>query len=605
MNYVLRLASCILRWGFIFSALLLAACSLADDITPPPGIELTQTAAAPAPVIPTTRPDPAAGAEIFAQHCIKCHGPTGKGDGELAAQLTGRPPDFTDPATLRNRAPHEIFTAVTQGRLEKTMPPFGNALTAEQRWDVVAHLYTLAEPPAETTEALFAAQCAECHVSRSASDLSALPFFATHTEQDIFDAITSGLADGSHTFAALSEAERWALAQLVQALAYAPSAIAQPGPTPTPGVAHSVTEGMGVSGTVTNGTADAVVPDDVPVEVFVFDSASLVGTYTATTRNGQYAVTGLATQPEHALAASIEYLGVTYVSRIVRVAEGQTHFDLPIEIFETTTDPAGLRIARWHVILAAPEAGAGAGAETVQVAELLIFSNTSDRVLVASGAGAPTLDIPLPEGARNLQFEQNSNLYQATATGFGYTGALLPGAETLQMIFAFDMPLAGQISFVQPIRYPVDGVNVLAPQTGLRVTARNLTGPQTADVQGTPYLAYNGANLSANDSLTLTLAPSGSTAQIFDNATARVWGGLALITVSVATIWLSWRELSKRQRRRTVVHIDPAQRRATLIDALARLDDDFANGQLAEPDYQRRRAKLKAEALALTQQPDN
>lgn len=599
MNYTFRRAFREIYWGMIFGlGLFLAACSLADDITPPPGIELTQTAAAPAPVIPATQPDAVAGAEIYDQNCIKCHGPTGQGDGELVAQLTGRPPDFTDPATLRDRAPHEIFTIVTKGRLEKTMPPFGNALTAEQRWDVVAHLYTLAEPPPETTEALFAVQCAECHINGPAADLAALPFFATQTEQDIFDSITLGLSDGSHTFAALSEAERWALAQHVQALAYTPLAIAQPGPTPTPGATLTVTEGFSVGGAVTNGTANAAVPGDLQVEVFVFDSASLVGTYTATVSDSRYSVTGLALQPEQALAASIEYLGVTYVSDIVRVTEGQTQVDLPIEIFETTTDPAVMRITRWHVVLAAPEAGA----ETVQVAELLIFSNDSDRVLVGPGGGAPTLDIPLPEGASNLQFEQGGDLYQPTATGFGYAGAVLPGAETLQMIFAFDMPLTGQTDFVQTTRYPVEALNLLAPQTGLRLTVRDLGGPQTADVQGTPYLTYNGANLRADEALTLT----------FTSAEARpdwigwVIAGASLLVIAGLSLWWTIRRRGSSQGEAVRLQgvTESGQRRAALIDSLARLDDDFANGQLAEADYQRRRSKLKAEALELMRRPD-
>lgn len=593
MTYKWRPTNYLLGCGFILSILLLAACSLADDITPPPGIELTQTAAAPAPSIPLTAPDPVAGAEVYNQNCIKCHGPTGRGDGELVAQLTGRPPDFTDPATLRDRAPHEIFTIVTQGRLEKTMPPFGNALTTTQRWDVVAYLYTLTTPPPETTEALFAAQCAECHSAGSASDLAALPFFATQTEQDIFDAITLGLSDGSHTFGALSEAERWALAQHVQALAYTPIAIAQPGPTPTPGATLTVTEGIGVGGAVTNGTANASVPDDLAVEVFVFDSARLVGSYTTTVSNDHYSVTGLIAQPEQAIAASIQYLGVTYVSDIVRVTEGQTQVDLPIKIFETTTDPAGMRITRWHVVLAAPEAGV----ETVQVAELLIFSNDGDRVLVGAGGGQPTLDIPLPESASNLQFEQGGDLYQPRPTGFGYMGAVLPGAETLQMIFAFDMPLTGQTDFVQTTRYPVDGVNLLTPQTGLRVSVRNLSGPQTADVQGTPYLTYNGANLRANEALTLTF----HSAEALANWIGWVIAGVSLVVIGGVGLWwiIQRRKSMHRDSVQHPVLSDRLQRRALLIDSLARLDDDFANGQLAEPDYQRRRTKLKAEALEL------
>lgn len=596
MNYKLQITNYFLRCGFILGALLLAACSLAEDITPPPGIELTQTAAAPAPVIPASPPNPLAGAEIFAQHCIKCHGPTGKGDGELVAQLTGRPPDFTDPATLRDRPPHEIFTIVTQGRLEKTMPPFDNALTHEQRWEVVAFLFTLAGKPTESAEATFATRCAECHVNGFAPDLSALTFFATQTEQAVFDIITTGRADGLHTFTTLSEAERWALARHVRAFAFAPTTIAQnPTPAPAPTPTTPITDGIHISGAIVNGTANARAPDGLVVEVFVFDSASLAGTFTTTVSAGEYSLTSPAPQPEQALVASIQYLGVRYASDIAQLTDGQTQLDLPIEIFETTTDPAVIRIPQWHVILATPQA------DTVQVAELLVFSNVSDRVFVAAAEGVPALDIPLPEGASNVQFEQGSESYQPTATGFGYMGAVLPGAETLQLIFAFDLPLTRRADWAQTIRYPVEALNLLAPQDGLRLTARGLSGPQITEVQGAPYLAYNGANLRANDSLTMTLTPADAPPEW----AGWVVAGLGLLAAGVLGLW--WSRQRRGQRRSAPVGsrlADPAQRRATLIDSLARLDDDFANGQLAEPDYRHRRAKLKTEALELMRQPD-
>jgi mono/diheme cytochrome c family protein len=584
------LANCILRCGLILGVFFLSACSLAEDITPPPGLELTQTAIAPTPAVPAARPDPSAGADIFAQNCIKCHGPTGKGDGELVAQLTGRPPDFADPATLRARAPHEIFTIVTQGRLEKTMPPFGNALTDQQRWDVTAFLFTLAESPAASAEATFAAQCAECHGGGGAPDLSALKFFATRTEQDVFDAITSGLPDGSHTFTTLNEAERWGLANYVRALAFAPVAVAQPEATPAPSAV--ITGGVTVGGDIINGTSGVAAPDDLVVEAYVFDSGSVVDIYTAAVNGGRYSLTGVDLQAGQAVVAVMNYQGVTYASEIARMTEGATKFDLPIEIFEATTDPTAIRIARWHVVLAAPQAG------VMQVAELLVFSNEGDRAVVASSEGLPVLDIPLPEGASNLQFEQNSELYLPTASGFGYAGAVRPGAETLQIIFAFDVPLIRRTDFVQLTRYPVDAVNLLVPQTGVRVTARDLSGPQTTDVQGAPYLAYNGAHLAANDSLSMTLAPASGLSDW------SVWIVAGLLIVAATGIGVWWSRRSRRRPAPVTVSVDAAQRRAALIDSLARLDDDFERGQLAERDYRQRRAKLKAEALKLLEHLD-
>ena len=42
--------------------------------------------------------DAAAGQEIYEQYCALCHGPQGKGDGSLSANLDPKPRDHTDGA---------------------------------------------------------------------------------------------------------------------------------------------------------------------------------------------------------------------------------------------------------------------------------------------------------------------------------------------------------------------------------------------------------------------------------------------------------------------------------------------------------------------------
>jgi len=92
------------------SVLLLASCSLAADVTPPPGFENADTN--PQPVAgptteavvpqdsglgyPTTLPSVAKGASIYAQNCTRCHGPSGRGDGPMSSQIEFPLPDFTD-----------------------------------------------------------------------------------------------------------------------------------------------------------------------------------------------------------------------------------------------------------------------------------------------------------------------------------------------------------------------------------------------------------------------------------------------------------------------------------------------------------------------------
>ncbi|MBL8145745.1 MAG: cytochrome c [Anaerolineae bacterium] len=78
------------------------------------------------------------GARLFRERCSPCHGDGGRGDGPLVrASQIAAPPDFTQPATMTVRTLQEIFDVITNGRIEKMMPPWGGALSEAERWTVV------------------------------------------------------------------------------------------------------------------------------------------------------------------------------------------------------------------------------------------------------------------------------------------------------------------------------------------------------------------------------------------------------------------------------------------------------------------------------------
>jgi putative copper resistance protein D len=84
-----------------------------------------------------------AGAELFAAHCTACHGRSGRGDGERAAQLALPPADLTAPHTALHTA-GDLFWWLTHGKSPGVMPGFGAQLGEAQRWDLINFLRTLA-----------------------------------------------------------------------------------------------------------------------------------------------------------------------------------------------------------------------------------------------------------------------------------------------------------------------------------------------------------------------------------------------------------------------------------------------------------------------------
>lgn len=92
-----------------------------------------------------------AGKEVYAKmQCAKCHGPTGKGDGPSAAELTDdaglsiKPRDFGDPSQfVASSDPRGIYLTFTTGLDGTPMPSFADFLDEAQRWQLVWYVMSL------------------------------------------------------------------------------------------------------------------------------------------------------------------------------------------------------------------------------------------------------------------------------------------------------------------------------------------------------------------------------------------------------------------------------------------------------------------------------
>jgi hypothetical protein len=70
---------------------------------------------------------------LYAQRCLGCHGPSGQGDGPVAASLPVRVPDFRE--SVEKKTTPQIRRAIAEGR--GIMPAFGPALRPAEITDMV------------------------------------------------------------------------------------------------------------------------------------------------------------------------------------------------------------------------------------------------------------------------------------------------------------------------------------------------------------------------------------------------------------------------------------------------------------------------------------
>jgi mono/diheme cytochrome c family protein len=72
---------------------------------------------------------------LYDDHCERCHGKTGKGDGADATKFSTSPRDLSDSSRMSAQSDGELFYKISEGR--RPMPEFKTKLTDEQRWQLV------------------------------------------------------------------------------------------------------------------------------------------------------------------------------------------------------------------------------------------------------------------------------------------------------------------------------------------------------------------------------------------------------------------------------------------------------------------------------------
>jgi len=645
--------------AFVSLSLILSACSLASDLTPPPGYHPTaiiQPTAAPA-VYPLVPPDPADGAAIFTDNCAPCHGATGMGNGDKASGLPNPPAAIGTAAVARPATPVNWYDIITNGRIERFMPPFAS-LTDRQRWDVIAYVYSLSEPASliQQGKAAYTANCQSCHGpagkgdgSQAASAGAAVlnwtdtSFLVQRSDQDLFNAMTNGLAPGMPAYASqLTDDQRWAVAAYIRTFMFAsnsagavasagtpapttssastgspvPTVVAQStaspantstltSPTAVSGTAVVVTGRVNINGKVTY-TAGGSMPSGLKATLLSYDSMTQVGSISTDVKSdGTFSFQNVDVVAGRVWMAQVMYNNVPFSSAPLHDTDIKPGQDasLAVTISESSTDASVLSVQRLHIFFDFSVPG------VLQVAELFIVQNNTDKAVVAADPKSPALKFDLPAGASGLQFQDGSlgdGRYVQTATGFGDNQAV-PPQGTAQVLFAYEMDYTNNTANVSvPIPMPVDSAIVLVPAGGgVSVTGPQVTSAGTQNVSGASAMAvFSASNLAKGSMLDLTVSgqPSiaaAATASTDSGSPLALIIGLAVFGVVLAGggYWLI------RQRRAAAAPAEgyvsytpaePAESVESILDAIVALDDLYQADELPEEAYKERRAELKS-----------
>lgn len=612
----------------LLALLALSACnfSLAEDITPPPGY-VSPTPLPDLVLYPSEPPSPARGAELFIGSCAPCHGEDGLGNGPMAGSLPVAVPAIGLAEISLQAVPADWYRVISIGNLERGMPPF-IAHPASERWDVLAYTLMLSTTPEEIGRGadLFADHCAECHRPGGigeGADFTDQEYMSQVSGLALYRAIAEGDGQMPAFSEQLSEDDILALIAYLRSLSLDMSPLPTPTaePTPEPTSTAALTPSETPAGTITIETpVPATDVTSMPAAGTVEISGSVANLsavpleeglvamlilYDASTNeifdtlvqdvneDGTFLFREVPASTQVAYWVSVDYQGVTYYSLSAAYSEGTASINLPVAIYETSTDWSLLTQDILHIALDFSTPG------IVEVNELFVLSNMGDQTVVLETDGTSLAIIQPPEGALNFTLRPNtSSAPFLPADG----GIALPPLATGQygIIASFSLPYDRRLEFSQQIMLPVTSVSLFAEE-GTRVESALLADAGTQQFENMVYQLYQGTGLPVGALTFTAAAPPGTQPAGLSQNTPLIIGvgalGLVFIVLGIVLFLRDRARLRQEAAQDKAADEDEEDSFGndpdTITDAIILLDEKFRRGEMSREVYEKRRADLK------------
>jgi mono/diheme cytochrome c family protein len=584
----------------LLAVLLLTACNytLAADITPPPDYIPPTPMPTLGPLFPASAPSVENGRALYTDHCAACHGETGMGDGPQGIQLEGvTVPALALPEIAGPFSPAQWYTIVSQGNLQRYMPPFIGALSEQERWDVVAYAISLHSSPEEVARGrqLFESSCATC----PAAYFSDQPRMAALSTDDLARLIREGNDQIPAFGKDLSGEEIAAVAAYLRTLSFGgpPPAETAAGASPAAptesGPVSNFPEGTGsVSGSVVDSRGDPL-PAGLAVVLHGYDHAQSGGPQEVITldglagADGRFSFDGVSLPENRIFLAEVEYQGIQYRSDFAAVTAGDSAVSLPpLKVYEASTDLNLLQFGQIHIYSDFATQG------TAQFLEIFTFTNPSQQAVLVPTDGTSLPFIALPEGAQNPGFEAGQDSAPLVSASDGI--AVLPSDQPYSLIAFFNLPYEKELEFHQDFVLAAPSILVLIPE-GIKVQGDRITPGAIQPVQGANFQTFRAEGLQAGGALTLTLSGRPKAVPDASGTTTRQkvlvgLGALGLVLI-LAGAWLYMRD--RGQVETDAGDADEFDSSDEVMDAILALDDLHRAGKLPDDAYQKRRAELK------------
>lgn len=308
----------------------------------------------------------------------------------------------------------------------------------------------------------------------------------------------------------------------------------------------------------------------------------------------------------------------TFFSERAAVASEQTTVELPVTIYDTTTNAEAIRIEQMHIMVDF------FNPILLQISEIYIISNDGNRIVEGAvpldDGQTAALSFTLPDGATDLSFEggQLGERFVQTANGFADTFGVRPGPETSQFLVRYYLPYQDGININRSLPYPIDQSSAIVPQMGVSLVSDDLTPAGSRQIQdGGTVDIFVIDDIQAGQSFSFELqgqpktnvistSPESSTQPapplVTDQKPLFVGLGLAVLGVALigGGIWWWRRQTASLLSISSPISAAVSELSETdLIWAMAELDEEYEGGTVSEEAYTHQRGVLRARLKAL------
>lgn len=517
---------------------------------------------------PPVTPSAEDGFEIYLLRCANCHGETGMGDGELAANLPNPVPALGSFEYADAAIPAAMYNIISNGNIANGMPLFGegssNPLSVQERWDVIAAVYNLSRSPdfIASGEAL--------------ADADARAFLEPIDWINVNDSsVVQRLRDNGYPVN-----DAIALAAFGRTFSYEPFDLA---------ALNAPLAVASITGLVSNGTTGRPVTDlDLELRAFNASFEIVDNQFVQPDESGNYRFDLTNVEQDWAYIVFADYGGINYSTDVVNFSPSTPDQELELLIFETTTDSADITIERLNTILEFD-------AENILVSQFYAFSNDSNAVYVGDtgAANSAVLSVALPAGAEDVAFQRSLGTdfvpapeVEQVGAGWADTLPIRPGIETAGLLVNYRLPYNAGMTLAHPLDYPVRSSTLILPQNGVSVSQADWIPEGEQLIGDTTYQTFTSL---IEETLTIELDGQPNFALVEGNRVAvrnqqaelLVGSGALLLSFALAGLLV--------QRWRRPLALD----KAALLEQIAALDDAYVADEIGRNAYLRRRQQLK------------